>query len=96
MSDTPKDDIFARLDRSGQTGWATRNEVAAHWKLAPRTIREWNRLPPSDPKHLPWGRAGSRVRIAWAAVRQYEAINFRPGRPGPATPRRTRKKPKKP
>jgi hypothetical protein len=92
MSDTPKKNILALIRRNDQTGWATRNEVAAHWKLAPRTIREWNALAPSDPKHLPWSKAGSCVRIAWAAVRQYEAVNFRPRGPGPATPRRPRKK----
>lgn len=73
MADMPKSVIVARKAEGEKTGWATRDEVAAHWGIAPRTVRERNALPQSDPNHLPSTRRFGRVRIAWAVVRQYEA-----------------------
>ena len=89
MPDTPKKSIEARRNESPKTGWATRDEVAAHWAVAPRTIRAWNRLPQSDPKHLPYTKRFGRVRIAWAVVRAYEANVLHTPTPKPLAPRKT-------
>lgn len=86
MADTPKSVIIARKADGDKMGWATRDEVAAHWGIAPRTVRERNALPQSDPNHLPSTKRFGGVRIAWAVVRQYEA---RP--PAPLQPRAQRK-----
>jgi len=85
MGDTPKKVILARRPQGEKTGWASRDEVAAHWGIAPRTIRERNALPQSHLNHLPSTKRFGRVRIAWAVVWQYEA---RP--PAPSRPRRPR------
>lgn len=83
MADTPKSVIAARKPKGDQTGWATRDEVAAHWRIAPRTVRERNALPQSDPRHLPSTKRLGGVRIAWAVVHQYEARPLVPSKPRP-------------
>jgi len=88
MPDTPKRLILARRAVGEKTGWATRDEVAAHWGVAPRTIRERNALPQSHPNHLPSTKRFGRVRIAWAVVRQYEATPPTPSKPKAARKRK--------
>jgi hypothetical protein len=62
-----------------KTGWASREDLAKHFAVDPRTIRQWNenwKVGRQDLVCLPFRTWGTIVRISWADVRQLESRGF--------------------